>query len=48
VVVATFTEKPVMNDTVDVKLVEERITVLQLLAIIRVDLSVHIPWIQML
>ena len=38
-----------MNDTVNIKLVEKRITVLQLLAIIRADLSVYnIPWIQML
>lgn len=31
-VVATFAEKPVVNNAVDVELVEERVTVLQLLA----------------
>ena len=36
-VVAAFTEKSVVNNTVDVELVEKRITVLQLLAVIRVE-----------
>lgn len=42
-VVAAFTEKSVVNDTVNVELVEKRVTVLQSLAIIRVESSVYIP-----
>jgi hypothetical protein len=46
VVVTTFAEKPVVDDTMNVKLVQKRVAVLCLLAAMSQYECVNIPWIQ--
>lgn len=47
VVVTAFTEKSVVHNTVNVKLVEQRIAILHLLALNVDEMAVYIPWRRM-